>query len=143
MITIHVRLYKQINRVLPDTERKKTIARHCQEASSGDKMDDLFGQSVGAEGIRFPLPLPSLRGCFSPGQQAGKRHPHGPALGSGQLLSETLKRTKRVYNHANKLIVHERVPEYVPQCEKVCRFHGCGPDPWLSARSRWMRTANN
>jgi hypothetical protein len=26
MITNHVRLYKVINRVLPDTERKKTIA---------------------------------------------------------------------------------------------------------------------
>lgn len=26
MITNHVRLYKEINRVLPDTERKKTIA---------------------------------------------------------------------------------------------------------------------
>lgn len=39
MITIHVRLYEELNQVLLDTERKKTVARRL---FPGAKLDDLL-----------------------------------------------------------------------------------------------------
>ncbi|MDZ7762038.1 MAG: Mut7-C RNAse domain-containing protein [Desulfovermiculus sp.] len=39
MIAIHVRLYEELNRVLPDTERKKTVARRL---FPGAKLNDLL-----------------------------------------------------------------------------------------------------